>query len=322
MVRNYLFEEELARANTPPVALTLAVGPRMVGPILCQYGTEDQKKRFLPEIRSADIWWCQGYSETEAGSDLANLRTKATRVEGGWRVEGSKCWTSYAHWADLMACLVRTDSGGAPQQGLTLMAIDMRDPGVTVRPLKGANGRHFFNEVRIDNVFVGDDHVIGPLHKGWGLAKTLLEHERLNAARVAENKNRLDQAVKLMQALGLENKYQHEVVALTQRLVSLQADHAALEAMVISHVAQAAQGHSVGASASILKLRGTELLQEVMSLITDIYAAAPASTAPESLGLLSREAHSAQAFYVRGFTLAAGTSEIQRNVIARHVLHL
>jgi alkylation response protein AidB-like acyl-CoA dehydrogenase len=322
VVRHFLFEEELARANAPPVALTLAVGPRLVGPILCEFGTPAQKARMLPSIRDASVWWCQGYSETEAGSDLARLRTRATPVAGGWRLRGAKCWTSYAHWADRMACLARTADTEKPQQGLSLMSVDMRAPGVSVRPLRGANGRHFFNEVRLDDVFVADEDLIGPLNAGWRLAKTLLEHERLNAARVAETRNQLDRAGGLLQALNGRGRSSSSA-ALAQRFGELEADHRALEALVIAHVARAAQGHSVGPSASLLKLRGSELLQAVMDLLTDILSLETSWGSPPTADAdRAFENQAAHAFYVRGFTIAAGTSEIQRSVLARQVLRL
>lgn len=327
VLRQYLFEEELVAADAPQVALTLAVGPRLVGPILCKWGTPEQKERLLPAIRRAETWWCQGYSEPEAGSDLASLRTRARRVDGGWIVGGSKTWTSYAHWADRMACLARTDPAAAPQKGVSLLAVDMRAPGVTVRPIVGANGRHFFNEVFLDEVFVRDADVIGPVHGGWGLAKTLLEHERLNAARVAENRKKLDWAGALLRerARGGRDTAVH---GFAQRLAELEADHAALEALVIGFVGRAAAGEAVGPAASMLKLRGTELLQQVMDLVSDLLGDAPQvrekDIALEGLdpAVAARYTHAAQAMYVRGFTIAAGTSEVQRNVIARHVLGL
>lgn len=318
VVRHYLFEEELARANAPPVSLTLAVGPRLVGPVLCEFGTAAQRARMLPAIKDATVWWCQGYSETEAGSDLAQLRTRATRVQGGWMVHGTKCWTSYAHWADRMACLVRTADNAKPQIGLSLMAVDMQAPGVSVRPLLGANGRHFFNEVRLEGVFVAEEDLIGPPDEGWGLAKTLLEHERLNAARVAENRNQLDRAAQLLRDLNSSSVPEHVRSQLAYRLAELDADHQALEALVVAHVAHAAQEHSVGPSASMLKLRGTELLQSVMSLLNDMVAI-PMRMDHKPDAFSDQAAY---AFYVRGFTIAAGTSEIQRNVLARQVLQL
>jgi alkylation response protein AidB-like acyl-CoA dehydrogenase len=328
VVRQYLFEEELVAADAPPVGLTLAVGPRLVGPILCKWGTPQQKQRFLPAIRAAETWWCQGYSEPEAGSDLAALRTRARKVEGGWRVDGQKTWTSYAHWADWMACLARTDPDAAPQRGVSLLAVDMSAPGVTVRPILGANGRHFFNEVFLDGVFVPDDCVVGPVHGGWGLAKTLLEHERLNAARVAENRKKLQWVAGLVREAAREGSASLAADH-ARRWVELDADHAALEALALEFVGRAAAGEAIGPAASMLKLRGTELLQQVMALAADVLGPAVQvleedvlAAALEDPAQGARWTHAANAMYTRGFTIAAGTSEVQRNVIARQVLGL
>lgn len=322
VVRHQLFEEEMYAAYAPPVALTLAVGPRLVGPILCQHGTAQQKQIFLPAIRQATVWWCQGYSEPEAGSDLASLRTTARRVDGGWRVSGQKTWTSYAHWADLMACLARTQPHVPAASGVSLLALDMRAPGVTVRPLRAANGRHFFNEVWIDDVFVPDSHVIGPVHGGWGLAKSLLEHERLNAARVAEIRAQLRRCQALLSSQG-GSRSQHMAEA---KLAELQASHRALDALVLRFVSQAAHGETVGPAASMLKVRGTELLQQVNDLLSDLLGPQPAIpwqltyTDQGDREQMAHRHHAAQAFYARGFTVAAGTSEVQRNVLAREML--
>ncbi|HYF17892.1 MAG TPA: acyl-CoA dehydrogenase family protein [Ramlibacter sp.] len=321
VVRQYLFEEELVAADCPQVGLTLAVGPRLVGPILCKWGTPAQKARFLPPIREARTWWCQGYSEPEAGSDLASLRTRARKVDGGWRVDGSKTWTSYAHWADWMACLARTDADAAPQRGVSVLAVDMRSPGVTVRPIVGANGRHFFNEVFLDDVFVPDDGVVGPVHGGWSLAKALLEHERLNAARVAEIRKKL-QWIRGLLGPGAADGH-------AWRWAELEADHAALEALALEFVGRAAAGEAIGPAASMLKLRGTELLQQVMDLASDVLGPAVQVLEEDVLDAAlddpaqgARWTHAANAMYTRGFTIAAGTSEVQRNVIARQVLGL
>ena len=189
--RHYLFEEELALADCPPVALTLGVGPKLLGPILCESGTAEQRARLLPPIRASEVWWCQGYSEPGAGSDLAALTTRAVRDGEHYVVTGTKIWTSYAHWADGMCCLARTDAQARPQAGISFLLLDMHAPGVSVKPIAAINGRHFFNQVFLDEVRVPVAMRVGEENAGWRIAKSLLLHERLAAARVAETAKKL-----------------------------------------------------------------------------------------------------------------------------------
>src|SRR5450759_1859541 len=199
-LRHYLFEEELALADCPPAGLTLGVGAKLLGPILCAFGSTEQKQRLLPLIRDCSVWWCQGYSEPNAGSDLASLATRAVRDGDDYILTGTKIWTSYAHWADGMCCLARTDIDARPQAGISFLLVDMHAPGVTIQPIPTINKRHFFNQVFFDAVRVPARDRIGAENDGCRIAKSLLLHERLAAARVAETTKRL----KLARAIARE----------------------------------------------------------------------------------------------------------------------
>lgn len=317
VVQHYLFEETLAETDCPPVALTLGVGPKLVGPILCAYGTPEQQARFLPAIRAAEDWWCQGYSEPNAGSDLASLATRAVRDGDDYVVTGRKIWTSYAQWANRMACLVRTDPKAKPQSGISFLAVDMRHPGVTVRPIIGLNGRHFFNEVTLDEVRVPIADRIGPEHGGWTLAKALLDHERLGAARVAETKKRLV-AIRADVVRGRKARS----ATLLRRLARLEIEARAIERMVMEAVARSRDGTPLSPAIAMLKVRGTELIQRLMDFHCEVLGTraqiderdAPASIETAALATASTR------LYYRGVTIAAGTSEIQRELLARSLL--
>lgn len=324
VIRHYLFEEELAMAGAPPVGLTLGVGPRLAGPVICRYGNEEQKARFLPGIQRVRNWWCQGYSEPDAGSDLASLRTRAVIDGGDYVVSGAKTWSSYAHWADLMCCLARTDPGAKPQAGISFLVVDMRSPGVTVRPIRGINGRHFFNEIFLEEVRVPSSNRIGGENRGWEVAKALLEHERLGAARVAETKKLLKLAWSISKEYRLEGDLLENDPAFRRTLHQLEIDARAVEQTVVRFLGESEAGKPLGPEISMLKIRGTELYQEILDFLCDAVGLdalpeenAARSGVPEHVRRLN-----AHRLYARGFTIAAGSSEIQRNILAKQVLGL
>jgi alkylation response protein AidB-like acyl-CoA dehydrogenase len=325
VVQHYLFEEELALAGCPPVALTLGVGPKLVGPIICAHGTAEQQARWLPRIRDSLDWWCQGYSEPDAGSDLAALRTCAVREGGHYIVTGTKLWTSYAHWADLACVLVRTDPAAKPQAGISFLAVDLRSPGVTVRPIRTVNGRHFFNEIHLDAVRVPLANRIGAEHAGWGVAKALLEHERLGAARVAETKKTIALVARLATAHCRRGRPAIEDPAIRLRLRGLEVEALAVERTALRFVALARSGAPIGAEISMLKLRGTEIMQALMDLACDVIGSRAMALEAARPGAFAaaegwQRAVGAIRLYYRGLTIAAGTSEVQRDILARRLL--
>jgi acyl-CoA dehydrogenase len=319
-VRHYLFEEELALADCPPSGLTLGVGAKLLGPILCAFGTEEQKRRFLPPIRDCSVWWCQGYSEPNAGSDLASLATRAVREGDHYIVTGTKIWTSYAQWADGMCCLVRTDPAARPQAGISFLLVDMHAPGVTVRPIPTANKRHFFNQIFFDAVRVPAGNRIGAENDGWRIAKSLLLHERLAAARVAETAKRLQLARVIASEARLDGKPLIEHDWFRMRLAALEIEARAVAQTALRYLGETMAGTPPGPEIALLKLRGTELFQRIYDVLCD-------AIGEEAIPLerfrveddvpACWQTLNANRLYARGFTVAAGSSEVQRGILAK-----
>jgi acyl-CoA dehydrogenase len=321
-VRHYLFEEELALADCPPVGLTLGVGAKLLGPILCEFGTPQQRERLLPPIRASQVWWCQGYSEPGAGSDLASLATRAVRDGEHYVVSGTKIWTSYAHWADGMCCLVRTDGQVRPQAGISFLLLDMHAPGVTVKPIAAINGRHFFNQVFLDEVRVPVDMRVGAENDGWRIAKSLLLHERLAAARVAETKKRLKLAREIAATVRFEGRPLIECDWYRMRVAGLEIEARAIEQTALRYLGQTMAGMPPGPEIASLKVRGTELFQRIYDLLCD-------AVGEDAIPLAHQNDHAlpdawqhlnANRLYARGFSVAAGSSEVQRGILAKSLL--
>ena len=225
-IRQYLFMEEIQLAPAPR---PLAYNVFMIGPVLIAFGNEEQKRRFLPRIANLDDWWCQGFSEPEAGSDLAALKTVA-RLEGDQFVlNGQKLWTTYAHYADWMFCLARTDPAAKKQAGISFLLLDMRSQGVTVRPVATIEGGHEVNEVFFDNVIVPAENLVGELNRGWDYAKTLLSTERTNIARVGVSKERVWRVRELAALENVEGRPLIEDEGFRERLAMVEVELKALE---------------------------------------------------------------------------------------------
>ncbi|MDK3023175.1 acyl-CoA dehydrogenase family protein [Cupriavidus taiwanensis] len=331
--RRAVFQEELVLAHAPESG---GITFEMIGPILIRYGTPAQQQYFLPRILNQEHWWCQGYSEPNAGSDLASLKTRAvrkTRPDGTevYVVSGSKIWTSYAQYADWIFCLVRTDTEARAQQGISFLLIDMRSPGVSVRPLVGIHGWHLFNQVFFDEVEVPVGNRVGDENAGWSIAKSLLEHERLNLARVAENRRRLAK----VRAIGAELEEGGQPLLqrpwFARRLRALEVRLEALAATVLRFRRQARAGQALGPETGMLKLLGSRLIQDIENLAVDALgpgtlaydrAAHFEPAAPEPGQSAYAAAASARRFVTRGYTIAGGSSEIQHELLAKQVLGL
>jgi acyl-CoA dehydrogenase len=336
--RRAAFQEELVLGHAPEAG---GITFEMIGPVLIRFGDEAQKRRFLPPILDLEAWWCQGYSEPEAGSDLASLRTRAVRSRGPdgrerYVVDGSKIWTSYAQHADWIFCLVRTDGEARPQEGISFLLIDMRSPGVTVRPIVGIHGWHLFNQVFLDGVEVPIEQRVGEENQGWTIAKSLLEFERLNLARVAENRRRLAK----VRAIGEQVREAGVPLAerpwFRRRFAELEVRLEALAATVLRFRVQAEAGRRLGPETGMLKLVGSQLIQDVETLAVDAlgpqtlawdrdaHFALPAPGSPPPL--VERHPYaptaSSRRFVTRGFTIAGGSSEIQHELLAKQVLGL
>ncbi len=323
-VRHYLFEEELALADCPPVGLTLGVGAKLLGPILCAHGSAEQKQRLLPPIRDCSVWWCQGYSEPGAGSDLAALATRAVRDGDDYLLTGTKIWTSYAQWADGMCCLARTDPDARPQAGISFLLVDMHAPGVTVRPIPTINRRHFFNQVFFDAVRVPVRDRIGAENDGWRIAKSLLLHERLAASRVADTTKRLKLARAIAREAIFHGKPLLEHDWFRMQLAALEIQARAIEQTALRYLGETMAGTPPGPEIALLKLRGTELFQKIYDLLCD--AIGEASIPLQRLNSSDEDTPgvwqtlNANRLYARGFTVAAGSSEVQREILAKSLL--
>jgi len=321
-----ILDEECALADAPPVE---ALGISTVGPAILAFGTPGQKARHLRPIVTAREHWCQGFSEPGAGSDLAAIATRAVRDGDGWRVTGSKIWTSSAHDADWILCLVRTDPAAPKHRGISALMIDMRTPGVTVRPIRWMNGVHGFNEVFFDDVRVPAENLLGKENGGWAVAMHALGPERVFVSRVAENKRLLKRLREAMaradaagQRLSDDAEFAHRAAVLDIRLL-------ALEERFVQFLDDLEAGRPVGPEVSMLKLTGSRLIQSFEALIAEAFGPAvlpfdPARTAAEGLGLEVGPPAAAMAalrmLHHRGYTIAAGSSEVQLEVLTRRVL--
>ncbi len=309
LIEEAIVQEELVRAHSPQVLGLF--GLTMVGPVLIQHGTPEQQQRYLPKILDASEVWCQGFSEPGAGSDLAAMKTKAEPCEGGFRVTGQKVWTSFAHVADWCFALCRTSAEGKKHEGLTYLLIDMKEEGITTRPLKQITGDDEFNEVFFDEVFVPKENVVGQVGEGWKIAISTLMFERV----ILTFARQLQSEVALRSLLSNESirknpKWKHEL-----------AEHIAtacsVRALAYSHLLEYAQGKTPGPEGSLDKLLWSESFQRIASFAL---RTGGVQLAAGEDGACGNEVH--RYLYSRGRTIAAGSSEIQRSIIAERVLGL
>ncbi|MDR0214147.1 MAG: acyl-CoA dehydrogenase family protein [Comamonas sp.] len=321
-VQKHLFEEECALACTPRI---VPFGPVMVAPVIMAYGSPEQQKRFLPGIASGEVWWSQGYSEPGSGSDLASLKTRAERVGDKYIVNGQKTWTTLGQYGDWMFNLVRTSSEGKPQTGISFLLLDMKSPGVTVRPIKLLDGGHEVNEVFFDNVEVPADQLIGEENKGWTYAKHLLSHERTNIADVNRAKRELERVKRIAKAEGVwEDQRFRDQIAL------LEVDVIALEMLVLRVLSAMKSGKNPLEIAGLLKIKGSEIQQrysELMMLAAGPYSLPFIQEAMEAGyqgnfpgGVLGNAPLAATYFNMRKTTIYGGSNEVQRNIVAQTVL--
>lgn len=327
VAQQMVFDEEMALGGAPELN---SITFDMIGPVLMRFGSPDQQQRFLPAIASGKQWWCQGYSEPNAGSDLAGLATRAERDGDEYVINGSKIWTSYAQYADWIFVLVRTERGEKPQEGISFLLADMKTPGITVRPIIGIHGWPVFCEVFFDNVRVPVDQRIGEENRGWTIAKSLLEFERLKLARIGENKRRMARVREIALTRTRGRRRVADMPWFRERFADLESRLIALEANAGRFVARQAAGERLGAEVSMLKMRGSRLIQlweelmvealgsEAMPLSHEWLAGKPDAAPQDALAGTA----SSRRFLARGYTIAGGTSEIQHNIIAKQVLGL
>jgi alkylation response protein AidB-like acyl-CoA dehydrogenase len=325
-VQRHIWEEECARAGTPPI---LPFGVNMVAPVIMAFGSPEQQAHYLPRILSCEDWWCQGYSEPGAGSDLASLKTTAVRDGDHYVVNGQKTWTTLAQHADMIFCLVRTDTGVRKQEGISFLLIDMKTPGITVRPIEMLDEDHEVNEVWFDSVRVPAANLIGQENKGWTYAKYLLGHERTGIAAVGRSKRELAflKRYAMRQQLGGRPLLQDPLFG--AKVAALEIELMALEMTVLRVLAQA--NKAPGAEASVLKVRGTEIQQRLTELMVE--AAGPLALPFDPAYLEGEHEHAIGGdddaaplagyyFNFRKTSIYGGSNEIQRNIISQMILGL
>jgi alkylation response protein AidB-like acyl-CoA dehydrogenase len=325
-LQRYVFLEETSRLGAPK---TTPFGVNYVGPVIYKYGNEEQKQRFLPAIRNVDCWWAQGYSEPGAGSDLAALTTRAVKDGDTYRVSGQKTWTTAAHWADMMFCLVRTASSGKPQEGISFLLIDMKSPGITVRPIITLDLCHDLNEVFLDDVVVPAANLVGTEGEGWSYGKFLLSNERMTTiGAVGYAKGMMGRLCDLASRVREAGRPIAERPNFLRRRAELEISLTVLEAMCVSQAEAAATGATPGVEASILKLRSTQLTQAIAQATVDILMRVGLPYDPailtgdaagddiNSTGLVRRH------LIGRASTIFGGAAEVQKNIIAKAALRL
>ncbi len=323
--QQYIFEQELS-LNDAPRLMIYGVG--MLGPTLFRYGSEWQKQKFLPEILNGDVFWCQGYSEPSAGSDLAALQCQATRNGKEFVVNGSKIWTSEAHIADWLFGLFRTRSDGTRQQGITFLMIDLASPGITVQPLALFEGTHEVNQVYFENVKVPEQNMVGEQHHGWEVGKYLLGLERFGTAEVSRTKASL-RRLKNIACAALDGGLRLiDDPVFADRLAEIEMELFALELTERRFLLAADADDQIGSKASLLKVRGTEIQNDVFRLTAQAsgnFAAMDIGRNPTDKAAQSPYAPSDAArnyFNYRKTPIYSGTNEIQRTIVAKSVLRL
>ena len=321
-VQKHLFEEECALAGAPRV---VPFGPVMVAPVIMAFGNAEQQKRFLPGIADGSVWWSQGYSEPGSGSDLASVKTRAERQGNKYIVNGQKTWTTLGQYGEWIFCLVRTSTEGKPQTGISFLLIDMKSPGVTVRPIIMLDGGHEVNEVFFDNVEVPVDNLIGEENKGWNYAKHLLAHERTNIADVNRTKRELERLKRIAKTEGV-----YDDVRFRDEIAKLEVDVVALEMLVLRVLAAEKSGKNPLDIAGLLKIRGSEIQQryaELMMLAAGPYAVPLIREAMEAGwqgnfpgGAVGNAPLASTYFNLRKTTIYGGSNEVQRNIVSQVVL--
>ena len=320
-IQKHLFEEECALAGAPRV---VPFGPVMVAPVIMAFGNAAQQQRFLPGIASGEVWWSQGYSEPGSGSDLASLKTRAERVGEHYLVNGQKTWTTLGQFGEWIFCLVRTAAEGKPQNGISFLLIDMKSPGVTVRPIILLDGSAEVNEVFFDIVQVPAENLIGEENKGWSYAKYLLAHERTNIADVNRAKRELERLKRIAKTEGV-----YEDSRFRDEIAKLEVDVVALEMMVLRVLSAEKAGKQSLDIAGLLKIRGSEIQQrysELMMLAAGPFALPLIREAMEAgwQGDHVGHAHCAPLastyFNMRKTTIYGGSNEVQRNIVSQFVL--
>ncbi len=329
-IQHYIFLDEMQQSSVPP---PLAFNTSMIGPVLAQFGSDAQKRRFLPPTANIDIWWCQGFSEPGAGSDLAGLRTVAHRDGDHYIVNGQKTWTTLAQYADWIFCLVRTNAEAKKQEGISFLLIDMRSPGITVRPIQTFDGGREVNEVFFDEVKVPAENLVGDENKGWDYAKFLLGNERTGIARVGNSIARIRRIKQLAENELSGGSPLIDDPRFREKCASLEIELKALEMTLLRVIADDRRNASgkPNPASSILKLKGSELYQATTELLMEVVGPFAMAYRPDEarigdndppIGPDSAAEAAPSYFNYRKASIYGGSNEIQRNIIAKAILGL
>ena len=328
-VRQYIFKEELHMAPAPePISFNM----NMIGPTLIAFGTEEQKRHFLPKIARMEYWFCQGFSEPGAGSDLASLRTSAVRDGDHYILNGQKLWTSTAHHADWCFLLVRTDPAAKKQQGISYLLMDMKSPGITIRPIVTIDGHHETNEMFLDNVRVSVSQLVGEENKGWDCAKYLLGHERSGIARVGVSKMRVRRAKQLAARVMSEGRPLIEDERFLEKVALIEVELKALEITQMRLISEIGKrdDNKPDPKSSILKIKGSQLQQASAELLMEVAGYSAMEFDPEFVSGLHNDADgddwaltlAPNHYWARHVSIVGGSNEVQRNILAKTVLGL
>ncbi|KHK56381.1 acyl-CoA dehydrogenase [Ralstonia sp. A12] len=325
-IQKHIWDEECAQVGAPGV---LPFGVSMVAPVIMKYGNEAQKRYFLPRIVDCTDWWCQGYSEPGSGSDLASVKTRAVREGDHYVVNGQKTWTTLGQHADMIFCLVRTDPDAKKQEGISFLLIDMKTPGITVRPIIMLDEEHEVNEVFFDNVKVPVDNLIGEENRGWTYAKYLLGHERTGIARVGNSKRELAFLKRVALQHQKNGKPLLQDPVFGAKVASLEIELLALEITVLRVVSSENAGKGPGPEASLLKIKGTQIQQMLTELMVEAVGPYAQPFDPSYLEGDTPDAATGDNdaaplapyyFNYRKTSIYGGSNEIQRNIISQMIL--
>ena len=325
-LERYIFDDEVGKSGAPRV---VPFGLVMVAPVIMKFGTEAQKREHLPKILKSEAWWCQGYSEPGAGSDLAGLKTRAVKEGDHYVVNGQKTWTTMAQWADWIFWLVGTDPAAKKQEGISFILIDMKTPGVTVKPIITMDGGAEVNEVFLDNVRVPVSNLVGPENQGWTVAKYLLGHERTNIADIGRAKHQLARVKEIAAAERADGGALFDDPEFRERIADVELDLIALDATILRIVAAESGGKPPGAEASLLKIKGSELQQALTELLVESIGYYGFPYHPEAMEHGWNEppigpdyaATLAPAYFnTRKTTIYGGSNEVQRGILAKFVM--
>lgn len=327
-LQSHIFDEELGLAGVPRI---LPFGPTMVGPVIMEFGNDAQKAHYLPRILSGEDIWCQGYSEPSSGSDLASLKTRAIRDGDHYVVNGSKIWTTSAHWADMIFCLVRTNPDVKNQEGISFLLINMHDPGIEVRPIITLDGGHEINQVFFTDVRVPTSNLVGEEDKGWTYAKFLLKHERSSVAAIGAQKRQLMRLKEMAQGEQSNGTRLIEEPRFRDKISKAEIELMALECTELRAVSATSHGEVPGTEVNLLKIRGSEMQQKISELMIEAigYYANPFMPETAEPGWNEERvgpsygAHvAADYFNWRKSSIYSGSNEIQKNIISKMVLGL